>query len=67
MQIPTLSVTIFRDDAFGRQFVLDEIMGGGEPYDGISALLKRDTREHTHSLHQDTAIGSLSSGQEESP
>lgn len=39
----TPSVTVFGDGAFGWSFELDEVIGVG-PHDGISALMRRDTR-----------------------
>lgn len=43
-------VMVFGDGAFGRWLGLDEVMRLG-PHDGISALIRRDTRSLSLSLH----------------
>lgn len=44
VEAPTSSVMVFGDGAFGRELGLAEVMGWG-PHDGISVLVKRDTRK----------------------
>ena len=44
VQALTHNMIVFADGAFGRQLGLDEVRGWG-PHDGISALIKAETRE----------------------